>query len=47
VPAAALTSLVREEDRQKALQAGFHLHLTKPIDSRALLDAMAALLHRV
>jgi CheY-like chemotaxis protein len=45
-PAAALTALARKEDRQQALQAGFQLHLTKPVDSRTLVAAVAAL-HRL
>ncbi len=36
IPAAALTSFAREEDRQQALEAGFQLHLAKPIDPRRL-----------
>ena len=36
MPAAALTALAREEDRQQSLDAGFQLHLAKPIDSAAL-----------
>jgi CheY-like chemotaxis protein len=43
IPAAALTSFAREEDRQQALQAGFQLHLTKPIDSWAFVQALANL----
>jgi CheY-like chemotaxis protein len=43
IPAAALTSFARDEDRQQALQAGFQLHLVKPIDSRALVEAVASL----
>jgi signal transduction histidine kinase/ActR/RegA family two-component response regulator len=43
IPAAALTAFAREEDRQQALQAGFQLHLAKPIDPRSLLDAVASL----
>jgi CheY-like chemotaxis protein/two-component sensor histidine kinase len=43
IPAAALTSFARDEDRQHALQAGFHLHLAKPIDPRRLIDAVASL----
>jgi CheY-like chemotaxis protein len=33
IPAAAFTALVREEDRRHALQAGFQMHLAKPIDA--------------
>jgi CheY-like chemotaxis protein len=43
MPAAALTSFARQEDRQLALQAGFHLHLSKPIDPRRLVEAVACL----
>jgi CheY-like chemotaxis protein len=43
IPAVALTAYAREEDRQEALQAGFQLHLTKPIDGRSLIDAVARL----
>jgi PAS domain S-box-containing protein len=40
IPAAALTSFAREEDRQHAIQAGFQLHLAKPIDTRSLVHAV-------
>jgi len=43
IPAAALTSFARTEDRQRALQAGFHLHLTKPVDRRRLIESVEAL----
>jgi PAS domain S-box-containing protein len=43
IPAAALTSFAREEDRQHAIQAGFQLHLTKPIDTRSLVHAVVNL----
>jgi CheY-like chemotaxis protein/anti-sigma regulatory factor (Ser/Thr protein kinase) len=46
VPAAALTALARKEDRQQALQAGFQLHLAKPVDSRLLAAAVTSL-HRL
>ena len=42
-PAAALTALARDEDRQQALDAGFQLHLAKPIDSESLIAAVAGL----
>jgi CheY-like chemotaxis protein len=47
MPAAALTSLARDEDRQEALEAGFQLHLAKPIDSRSLVEAIAGLVNRM
>ena len=42
-PAAALTALARDEDRQHSLDAGFQLHLAKPIDSKSLIAAVAGL----
>jgi CheY-like chemotaxis protein len=43
IPAAALTAFARNEDRQLALQAGFQLHLTKPVDAQTLISAVASL----
>jgi signal transduction histidine kinase/CheY-like chemotaxis protein len=43
IPAAALTALARDQDRQQSLDAGFQLHLAKPIDSVALIAAVASL----
>ena len=43
VPAAALTALAGEEDRQRALQAGFQVHAPKPIDA-ARVSALVRLL---
>jgi CheY-like chemotaxis protein len=43
VPAAALTAFAREEDRQDALDAGFQLHLSKPIEAASLIAAVATL----
>jgi len=37
----ALTGYGKEEDRQKALLAGFDVHLTKPADPEALQDLLA------
>jgi signal transduction histidine kinase/ActR/RegA family two-component response regulator len=47
IPAAALTAFARNEDRQQALEAGFQLHLAKPIDAEALVGAVATLGGRV
>ena len=44
-PAAALTGLVRNEDQQRALSAGFEVHLSKPIDPAELAGAVARLAH--
>jgi CheY-like chemotaxis protein/anti-sigma regulatory factor (Ser/Thr protein kinase) len=46
VSAAALTALARDEDRQRALIAGFQLHLPKPIDGQSLIAAVAGLARR-
>jgi CheY-like chemotaxis protein len=46
IPAAALTAYARSEDRTLALQAGFQLHLAKPIDPSELMAAVAALTRR-
>ena len=47
VPAAALTAYARSEDRMKALQAGYQIHLAKPIDPAELVTTIAALAKRV
>jgi two-component system CheB/CheR fusion protein len=43
VPAAALTALASDEDRQRAFQAGFQLHIAKPVDASRLAAAVAML----
>jgi signal transduction histidine kinase/CheY-like chemotaxis protein len=43
IPAIALTALTRQEDRARALQAGFTDHLAKPVDAGALVACIAAL----
>jgi signal transduction histidine kinase/ActR/RegA family two-component response regulator len=43
-PAVALTALARSRDRVRAFAAGFQTHLTKPIDPRELVLAVASLL---
>jgi PAS domain S-box-containing protein len=45
-PAAALTAYARSEDRMKALRAGFHIHLAKPIDPAELVTTVASLAKR-
>jgi PAS domain S-box-containing protein len=44
LPAIALTAFARSEDRQQSLQAGFQLHLSKPVDAEELLAAVASLI---
>jgi signal transduction histidine kinase/ActR/RegA family two-component response regulator len=43
IPAAALTAFARDEDRKQTLQAGFQMHLTKPVDRKSLIEAVATL----
>jgi CheY-like chemotaxis protein len=43
LPAAALTSYSREDERERALAAGFRIHLGKPIEPDALVAAVAQL----
>ncbi|MFU8815856.1 MAG: chemotaxis protein CheB [Pseudomonadales bacterium] len=45
-PVAALTALAGEADRRQVLDAGFRLHLTKPIDAEQLATAIATLAAR-
>jgi CheY-like chemotaxis protein len=46
IPAAAFTALARPEDAAAALEAGFKLHIAKPIDSVDLARAIEALTGR-
>jgi PAS domain S-box-containing protein len=43
VPAIALTAYARAEDRAKALQAGYQLHLAKPVEPVKLIAMVASL----
>lgn len=40
-PAIALTAFARDEDRERALGAGFNSHLTKPVEPLQLIDTLA------
>ena len=44
IPAAALTAYAREEDRQKALAAGFQTHVAKPVEPSQLAQEIIELL---
>jgi signal transduction histidine kinase len=46
IPAIALTAYARAEDRDRALRAGFHRSLTKPVTLSELQQSIAELLHR-
>jgi CheY-like chemotaxis protein len=43
LPAIALTAYAREEDRRLALAAGFHAHVSKPVEPADLLQLVASL----
>jgi PAS domain S-box-containing protein len=43
IPALALTALASEEDRRKAIGAGFTCHLGKPVDPKELVDTILAM----
>ena len=42
-PALALTAYARDEDREQALAAGFQRHLVKPVEVKALAEAVISL----
>jgi signal transduction histidine kinase/ActR/RegA family two-component response regulator len=46
VPAIALTAYGRPEDRERALTAGFNLHIVKPVEPQHLVHAIAAAVGR-
>jgi CheY-like chemotaxis protein len=46
VPAAALTAFARSDDRTRALESGFELHLSKPVDPSELVASVATLVRR-
>ena len=45
-PAAALTAYARDEDRKRALAAGYQMHIAKPIGSSQLITMIARLAGR-
>ena len=46
IPAAALTAFARAEDRTRALESGFEMHLAKPVDPAELVATVARLARR-
>jgi len=44
LPALALTAYAGEEDRRRALSAGFQMHLAKPVEPAELSDLIKKLL---
>ncbi|HYE66682.1 MAG TPA: PAS domain S-box protein [Pyrinomonadaceae bacterium] len=43
IPAVALTAYAREDDRMRALLAGYHVHLAKPINPAELIAVIGSL----
>jgi CheY-like chemotaxis protein len=43
IPAAAVTACARADERERALAAGFQMHLAKPLEPIALVHAVASL----
>ncbi|MGH9904840.1 MAG: hybrid sensor histidine kinase/response regulator [Pyrinomonadaceae bacterium] len=46
-PAAAFTAYARDEDRKRALDAGYQMHISKPVSSVQLVSMIARLAGRV
>ena len=44
IPAIALTAYAREQDRDRAIAAGFQIHLAKPVVSDELVEAIGQLI---
>ncbi|MDQ6808480.1 MAG: PAS domain S-box protein [Verrucomicrobiota bacterium] len=47
IPAIALTAFARSEDRQRAMLAGFDMHVAKPVEPAELIAVVARLARRV
>ncbi|MBD2345835.1 hybrid sensor histidine kinase/response regulator [Anabaena subtropica] len=45
IPAIALTAFARQYDREQAIQAGFQLHLPKPLNAEELIAAVVELVN--
>ena len=45
IPAVALTAYAGDLDQQRAISAGFQMHLTKPVEPEALISAIVNLLY--
>jgi PAS domain S-box-containing protein len=46
IPAIAVTAYARAEDRATAIQAGYQLHLAKPVEAVKLVEMVASLVNR-
>ena len=47
IPAAAITAYASDRDKQRAIAAGFQVHLAKPIDPAQLIEMVATLTGRM
>jgi CheY-like chemotaxis protein len=47
IPAAALTAYAREDDRKRALAAGYQIHVAKPVGPAELVATVADLAGRI
>lgn len=47
MPAIALTAYVTKEDNKQAISSGFQMHLSKPVDTNALITAVAKLTEKM
>src|SRR4029078_6393939 len=45
LPSITLTAYARADDRQRALLAGFQMHVSKPVEPRELIAGIASLLN--
>jgi CheY-like chemotaxis protein len=45
IPAVALTAFATEKDRQRALDAGFQVHLSKPVEPQSLIEVIEKLVN--
>lgn len=46
IPAVAITAFASEQDRQKAYDSGFQLHLAKPIDVNKISDFVISIVFK-
>jgi PAS domain S-box-containing protein len=46
IPAIALTAFARSEDRTRAMLAGYHMHVSKPIEPQELIATVGSLVGR-
>jgi CheY-like chemotaxis protein len=45
-PAIAVSAYARDENRERAIAAGYHLHMAKPVTPEELVSAVSALIPR-